>query len=426
MDNNRRAAYRVLYTMEKEDAYSNLELNKVIEKHNPDSPGFVRELVYGVTENKIYIDYILNQFITKGVRSTDSKVLTLLRMAVYQIEFMDSVPEYAAINESVNLAKKVARGRDKFVNGVLRNYLRKRESIEFPSKEKNIEEYFHVKYSVDPSIVKLWISQMGPSKTEKMLAWGNTRPSLMIRVNTLKISKESLKKILMEKGFQVFDSELSSRTLIIKGPDVLATEEYREGYFSVQDVTSTVTAELLEPEPGNLVLDMCSAPGGKALCLAEIMENRGRILAFDIYEHKLRLIENNAKRLGIKIISTDMRDSSVPFEEGEEFADRVLCDVPCTGLGMIRQKPEIKFKKIDDGGKEISNLQLKILENGASRLKKGGRLVYSTCTLNYNENHGVVKKFLEKNQDFVLITEKEFSPENQCNGFYAAVFTKKL
>ena len=425
MDNNRKTAYRVLLAMEEKGAYSNLELNSRIEKDQPDSPAFVREIVYGVTENRIYIDFTLDYFIKKGVKSADPKVLTLMRMAVYQVEFMDSVPEYAAINESVKLAKKFARGRDGFVNGVLRNYLRKRDQVKLPSREKDLAGYLSIKYSVHRSIAELWLQQMGEDRTERMLKWGNTRPELMIRVNYLKTTVEQLQNILENQGFQVTQSEICSRTLVVKGSGLLDIDLYRQGYFSVQDVTSTIAAEMLQPQPGDFVIDMCAAPGGKTACIAEIMENRGRIQAFDIYSHKVKLIDDNAKRLGITIIQAQERDSSIPFEDSEK-ADRVLCDVPCSGLGMIRQKPEIKFRAVENQGIELSNLQLTILENGAQRLKKGGRLVYSTCTLNYNENQKVIERFLRDHKDMKLVCEKVFSPEDACNGFFAAALEKNI
>lgn len=424
MDINRKAAYQTLLEIEKNSAYSNIELNKQIEELKPDSPGFVRELTYGVVENKIYIDYLLTKLIPKGLKGVKKQALTLLRMGIYQLEFMDSVPDYAAINETVNLAKKVARGRDGFINGVLRGYLKKRSDIKLPSKEENLEEYLSTKYSFDPWIVKLWISQFGDD-AESIIKASNETPELSVRVNLTKISTAELEDNLKSKGFDVRRGKLSERVLFVKGSNLLDTDEFKMGYFSVQDESSVVAGELLAPVKGDMVLDICAAPGGKTLCMAEIMENEGRINAYDIYEHKLKLIKNESGRLGLDIINIDAGDGTKLNEALVEVADKVLVDGPCSGLGVIRRKPEIKYKVLDDNGKGLAEKQLQILENASKYVKNGGYLLYSTCTINKYENEDVVNAFLNKNPNFEAIESKQLIPgKDETDGFYMCKLRK--
>ncbi|MDD4377387.1 MAG: 16S rRNA (cytosine(967)-C(5))-methyltransferase RsmB [Eubacteriales bacterium] len=427
MDLNRKTAYDTLLEIEKNEAYSNIELNKQIKLSSPDSPAFVRELVYGVTENRIQLDYILDFLIPRGIKKVKKQDLTLLRMGIYQLKWMNSVPEYAAVNETVKMAKKFCRGREGFINGVLRGYLKKKDEINLPNRDENIEKYLSVKYSFALWIVKLFIKDYGVCEAEKILAASNMSPKLTIRVNLLKNTREQMKLMLEEKGFSVEESLLSERILIVKGSGLLDTEFYKKGYFSVQDEASVLAAETLNPKPFEKVYDICAAPGGKTLAMAEIMEDKGEILAFDIFPHKLNLIDKAAKRLSLTCIKTFIGDGEVFKSELVSTADKVLVDAPCSGLGVIIKKPEIKYKEITDDCVGLSMKQLHILENASKYVKTGGQLVYSTCTINKIENNNVIEKFLEKNSNYSMTYMKQFLPNiDGTDGFFICKLKKEL
>ena len=426
MDINRKTAYNVLFEIEKNGAYSNIQLNKQISLLNPDSPAFVRELVYGVIENKIYIDYILSALVTKGLKGIKQQPLTLLRMGIYQLRFMDSVPEYAAINETVKMAKKLARGRDGFINGVLRGYLKRKNEDFLPDRSKDNVAYLSVKYSYVPWIVSLWIEQYGEVTAEALLSAGNNTPELSIRVNNLKVDAGELGERLAEKGFHVNKGKLSERVLFVRGAGLLKTEEFLEGMFSVQDESSVLAVETLMPKPGEKVIDMCAAPGGKTLAMAELMENKGIIRAFDVYEHKLELIDRESARLGISIIETGEQDGTEFSEKLVGWADKVLVDGPCSGLGVVRRKPEIKYKEIEDNGRELAEKQLAILNNAAEYVKNGGCLLYSTCTVNKIENDCVAEEFISSHPEFARVSQRQLmTGKDETDGFFISLFKKK-
>ena len=417
MDLNRKTAYEVLLDVEKNQAYSNLSLNNFIEKNQPDSPAFVRELVYGVLENKLLLDHILGQLVASGLKKVKKQDLTLLRMGIYQLRSMNSVPEYAAVNETVKMAKVLARGRDKFINGVLRGYLKKQEEITFPDKESNLVEYLSVVYSAEKWIVKLWLNAYGAEETEAILADSNKAPELTIRTNLLKTTRDKLRELLENEGFEVGETKESPRGLVVKGSGLLATRAYGEGMFSVQDEASMLASEALDVQPGDTVIDVCAAPGGKSFATAELMDGQGTVYSMDIYEHKLKLMEMQAKRTGVSNIQLICHDSTQPREEFAEKADRVLADVPCSGLGVIRRKPEIKYKGNEDLP-ELVERQERILAAAATYVKPGGTLVYSTCTINPAENQQQVKKFLDKRNDFKMKEERQLLPTMGIDGFY--------
>ena len=417
MDLNRKTAWEVLLDVEKNQAYSNLSLNNFIEKNQPDSPAFVRELVYGVLENKLLLDHILGQLVASGLKKVKKQDLTLLRMGIYQLRNMNSVPEYAAVNETVKMAKVLAKGRDKFINGVLRGYIKKQDELTFPDKEADLAEYLSVMYSCEKWIVKLWLDAYGPEDTEAILDASNRTPELTIRTNLLRTTRQQLREILEEQGFEVGETWESPRGLVVKGSGLLSTKDYEEGLFSVQDEASMLASEALGAVPGDMVIDVCAAPGGKSFATAELMDGRGTVYSMDIYEHKLKLMENQAKRTGITNIQLICHDSTQPRGEFAGKADRVLADVPCSGLGVIRRKPEIKYK----GNEELPELidrQEKILAAAATYVKPGGTLVYSTCTINPAENQLQTKKFLDSASDFKMVEERQFLPTMGIDGFY--------
>lgn len=426
MDCNRRTTYSVLFEIEKNQAYSNLELNRQIGLQNPDNPAFVRELVYGVLENRIYLDYLLAHLIPKGLSGIKKQVLTLLRMGLYQLIFMESVPPYAAIGETVKLAKKLAPGRDGFINGVLRGYQKKGADIKLPDSKEDLISYLSVRYSYAQWIVELLLSQYGMQKAEQILKAGNDRPKLSIRVNMTRTDRQSLAEQLTEEGFVIEEAALSERVLFASGSGLLETKAYEQGLFSVQDEASVLAAEAVNPLPGQTVLDICAAPGGKSLAMAEMMGNKGVVKAFDIYGHKLTLIEQQAQRLGLSNIITEESDGCVLREDLRDSADCVLVDGPCSGLGVIRRKPEIKYKELADEGRELSEKQLWILLTASCYVKEGGILVYSTCTVNRIENTEVVERFLKERSGFTLLFERQYLPDtDETDGFYICKMRKQ-
>jgi 16S rRNA (cytosine967-C5)-methyltransferase len=336
------------------------------------------------------------------------------------------VPEYAAVNESVYLARTFARGREGFVNGVLRQYLRDREYVGLPPREDDPVRYLSIRYSYDPWIVRLWIDEYGESMAEKLLAAGDDTPPLTIRVNTLKTDRASLRKRLIERGFNVYDGNMFKNALLVEGPDVVGGRFYDSGLYTIQDEGAMAPVMALDPKPGDTVVDVCAAPGGKTTAIAELMKNNGSIYAFDIYKRRLRLIEGQAKRLGIDIISAATWDSTHAKRELIERADRVICDVPCSGLGTVRHKPEIKYRKFDGELESLPVKQRDILAASSLYVKPGGVLVYCTCTLSKKENEHVTRDFLKKNRDFSKVEQKQLTTvADGTDGFYICKMVRK-
>ena len=412
----RHAAYKALIDIEKDNAYSNMALNHYLRDLEPREQALAREICYEVLKRKYLLDYYLRGFITKGFNKLETGLLTILRMGACEILFMDGVPDYASINEAVDLAKRYAKGRAPFVNGVLRNLARNRDSLKEPDD-------ISVRYSVNKWIADLLIKALGPEGAEEYLRYSLETPELCIRVNLLKNTREELRDSLEKEGFRVSLSTLSPRCLKVIGTGILETEAFRMGRFSVQDEASLYAADMAGAKEGMKVLDLCAAPGGKSCAIGEAMGNKGLIISQDIYEHKLRVIDSYAERIGIDIIETRQRDGSVPVPEYEGQFDLVICDVPCTGLGVLRRKPEIKYKESPDL-KGLNELQLKILMNGASYVREGGTLMYSTCTVTREENEELVSRFLGEMPGFVLDKDIRLGPETGTDGFYAARFRR--
>ena len=430
MDINRKTAYGVLLDMETNQSYSNLALNQYIEKNKPESPAFVRELVYGVTENRILLDFYLAAQIPSGLRKVKKQDMTLLRMGIYQLLFMDSVPSYAAVSETVAMARRLCRGREGFINGVLRSFQRRLEGENLPplpDRGTDPVEYLSVRYSSARWLVELWMNAYGTEKTEMLLQASNGRPLLSLRVNRKKIERDALMQQLRQDGFQVEEGSLSDRVILVtgKGTGILQHRLYKEGWFSVQDQASVLAADTLHPSAGNLVMDVCAAPGGKTMARAEDMEanagggSAGSIYAFDIYEHKLKMMAEQADRLGISIIKTRCQDARQICEEFKEKADCVLADVPCSGLGVIRRKPEIKLKETAElDFAELEERQKEILHAASSYVKPGGSLVYSTCTINPAENERQIEAFLAGHKDFAEKKRLQLLPGRETDGFF--------
>lgn len=425
MDNNRKTAYQTLLDVDAKKAYSNIALNHKIAVNKPGSPAFVRELVYGVLERKLTLDHYIDQLLKEGIGSLRTPGITILRMGIYQLGYMDKVPEYAAISESVDLAKKYCKGRAGLINGVLREYQNKKIYLTLPTRDEDEVKYLSVKYSYAPWIIELWLKYYSVSFVEKLLEAGNETAPLTIRANWLKIRKEDLKKVLRERGFEVEDGDICQNALHVKGSRILESDLYRYGLFTPQDESSMLVSEKIGVRQGDVVMDVCAAPGGKTTAIAERMNNTGKIIASDIYRRKLDIVDKEAKRLGITNIETRSWDATRVDSTMVKKADRVLVDAPCSGLGVIRRKPEIKYKELSNEMKLLPDKQIAILSASSSYVKPGGTLVYSTCTINPEENEKVVETFLKRNRDFEKVERTLLLPNvNGTDGFFICVMKR--
>ena len=400
MQNPRYVAFKALLKIEEEKAYSNLTLDSALKNADmmPVDKAFASSLFYGVLEKQITLDYIISRFSKIKPNKIDTKTYVILRMALYQIAFMDKVPSSAAVNEAVKLCKKERLYQSSgFVNALLRNAAKSDLLTVLPS-EKDQVKFLSVKYSCPEWLVKLWVKDYGKKVCEDILESLDGKPPVYIRVNTLTTNTAELTEKLVASGIEVKPVQGFANALEIKNFGSLGENvQYLQGMFYVQDLASQICCEILNAQSGDIVSDVCSAPGGKSFTAAVRMCGKGIVYSYDIYPHKIKLMEDTAERLGIDNIKVSLRDalSDIPLNE----SDKIICDVPCSGLGVLRRKPEIRYKE-DTGINSLPDIQLKILENTAKYLKSGGVLVYSTCTLNKEENSGVVNRFLSAHTDF--------------------------
>ncbi|MGB4438527.1 MAG: 16S rRNA (cytosine(967)-C(5))-methyltransferase RsmB, partial [Sedimentibacter sp.] len=404
MDTGYRASViETLKKVFKDKSYSNIVINNDIKNVDVRHQALFRKSVLGVIEHLIFIDWIINEMSKTKTKKMELDVLTILRLAVYQIFFLDNSYENIVVNESVQYIKDKGNLRtSKFINAVLRNIIRNKTELLSSMNSLPKDEYLSVKYSYPKEFVKKWKEQFGKDKIEDVLIANNAEAPLEARVNTLKISRDNLIKLFNEKGIIANKCKYSTKGFIISNPfEIDKTEEYKNGLFSIQSESSMLAGQILNPGENSLVIDLCAAPGGKSLNAAEIMNNTGKIISRDIYPGKLSLIEKEKKRLGIKNLTVELYDAAKLDESLIGKADYCIVDVPCTGLGIIRRKPEIKYNKTDED-RGIVEIQYKILENASKYLKNNGELVYSTCTTNKEENIDIVMKFIKNNKDFAL------------------------
>ncbi len=406
MKSSRELILEILLDIDQNKAYSNLSIQKHLDlEENFKDENFVRELVYGVIENQIYLDYIIRKNSKVRLKKIHPNVLNLLRMGIYQLLFMDKVPDRASIYETVELAKSYAnKGSVGYINGLLRNVSRDKEGA-LKISANNKLEYISIKTSHPLWLVENIANQYGEDFAMEFCQYNNTKPKLNIRVNSLKTNRESLKARLEDKGLLVSEGKYSNYTLIIENPSrITQLDEFKEGLFTIQDESSSLVAQVMDIEDNMTVIDLCSAPGGKTSHIGERLNNTGRILAFDIHSNKLDLIRSTAYRLGIKNIVLGENDGSVYNEKLDSLGDIVLLDVPCSGLGIMRRKPDIKLNKEETDIIKLNKIQKDILKNGARYVKSGGQLVYSTCTIDKRENIDIIKWFLSENKDFNLVS----------------------
>ncbi len=393
MKTARQVVLQMLVKMEKNNSYSNIMLDETLNKSqlSPQDKKFAAALFYGVTERILTLDLIIKKYSARPVDKLSDEVRQILRMGIYQLLYMDSVPESAAVNESVILAQANKNPAIKgFVNAVLRSFIRDGKVL---PKGNNEIENLSIKYSCPQWLIQKWFSDYGEESALSMLRTSLGRAPITIRVNTQKIDTDTLiEELAKEDIIAEKVSQIDNCLEINNAVSIENSNAYKNGYFHVQDIASQLCCIALDAKEGETVLDLCSAPGGKAFTIAELMNNNGQLLAFDLHEKRAQLIWDGAKRLGLDIIKAGTNNAK-EFNEKLPLADKILCDVPCSGLGVIRRKPEIKYKNFSDFD-NLPDIQYQILETSFKYLKVGGELVYSTCTLNKFENDNVIDKFI--------------------------------
>lgn len=459
IDKTRELALKILYKIDKEQAYSNIVLNDEINKNRKQlqekDVGLISEIVYGVITWKLTLDEIIKKHSKIRLKKLSTWILNILRMGVYQIIFLDKIPKSAAVNESVNLAKRYGHtASSNFVNAILRK-IEKKDYEEFFEIEDYIEKISKTT-SMPQWIIEELLKNNKKEKVEEICKNSNLKPEITIRINTLKINKENFIKELQKRNIEYLEinqSKIKKFTLDNSKSDNYEIEKndiknlkiqnkikeneenflilkkyknienldlFKQGYFTIQDISAGLTAKILDPKPGQKILDACSAPGGKTTYIAELMNNQGKIEAWDVHEHRTKLVKENSERLGINIINTKIKDATIYDEKLNEKFDKILLDVPCLGLGVIKRKPDIKWQRQKEDIEKISQIQNKILENCSKYLKPNGELVYSTCSILKQENDDVIKMFLLKNPQFVNNKKETINLQTtkEQDGFY--------
>lgn len=436
--NSRHIARMIIQRVLSEGAYSNIVLSNELNDSDlsDQDKSLVTEIVYGTLRRKKTLDVIIANFV-RDMSVMDEEIVNILRVALYQMHFLDKVPGYAAVNEAVEEAKTISLDGSKLVNGILRSYLKNEKEITV--KGNRIDELSY-KYSLQPWMIRLFIKQYGEEKTLQMMSGLNATPKVTVRINGLKGEYDDIYEKLEEAGYDIEEGYVCPEAISIKGGKGIEVNPlFVEGLITVQDESAMVVAPLLDLEEEETVLDLCAAPGGKTTHIAELLENSGEVLAFDLHENKLSLIEQNVDRLGIKNVKTEEMDACKLNTKLISHADKILIDVPCSGLGIIRKKPEIKWNKTRQQLKDLVPIQREIMENAWKYLKPGGTLVYSTCTLNKEENEDNIKWFLSNNSDAkeqkIFLGNKDnfiynqngsltILPNEYMDGFYVAKIKK--
>lgn len=438
--NCRKLAVKILGRVLNEGAYSNIILSKELNEVelNDKDKALLTEIVYGVLRRKKTLDIIISNFV-KDIKLMNKDILNILRVAIYQMNFLDKIPSYAACNEAVEEAKEISENDSKLVNGILRNFTKNPDDIEVTGNK--IDEYAY-KFSFEPWMIRLLIKQYGENVSKKIMSGLNTIPQVSVRVNELKSDYDSVFEELEANEYNIEEGVVCPEAICIKGGKSIESNPlFKEGKITVQDESAMIVAPLLELEEGMKVIDLCSAPGGKTTHIAEILQNTGKVLAFDIHESKLGLIKENCERLGITNVEVSTNDAAKLNEELIESCDRVLIDVPCSGIGIIRKKPEIKWNKTRNDLREIVPIQRAIMENAWKYLKSGGIMIYSTCTLNKEENDENIEWFVNNhkdcnvkrifigNQDNLVYNNRNGSmtimPNENMDGFFIAKLEKR-
>jgi 16S rRNA (cytosine967-C5)-methyltransferase len=421
----RSAAIRILSRFERSDAYVEKLLDYEFRVGNLSQldKGLLNEIVHGVIRWRAKLDWVLIGFYHGDFLKCLNIVKNAMRVALYQIMFLDRIPIPAAINESVEIVKRIQGDRTAgIVNGVLRNIARNLENIRYPERTDDVVYYFSIIYSHPRWMVKRWVERFGEEKAEKLLFVNNRRPYNTIRVNTLKSSADEVIGVLQDNNMHFFQSNYLSTSIVVKSykPEIPSLDIFKDGKITIQDTSATLATKLASPAEGMTVLDVCAAPGGKSFCLAEQIKNEGKVIAIDKYPSKLRFIEEGAERLGLTAIETMTADAT--DLQIDTQPDLIFADVPCSGLGTISKKPDIKWKREVEDIKMLVDLQRKILENAAKNIKPGGIIIYSTCTIEPEENTENIKWFLENHPEFTLDPAEKYLPPEVCKDGFMQIF----
>lgn len=428
VDFAREIALKISYEIEEKGAYSNIVLDEYLnnyrEKLTLKDISLISELVYGVVTWKLTIDTILQKYSKTKLNKIAKWVLSILRIGIYQIVFLDKIPKSAAVNESVNLCKKYGFKSANFVNAILRK-VEKNDYEELKNEENTVERISKI-YSMPTWLVEKFLKEYDLKTVEEICQYSNEKPMLTIRVNSLKTNQQEMIQKLEERKISYQEGEVEGFIHLKNIKNVANLDLFKQGYFTIQDEGAGRIALILDPKPGENILDACSAPGGKTTQLAQLMKNQGEILAWDLYEHRIKLVEENAKRLEITNIKTKTQDALKIQEEFIEKFDKILLDVPCLGFGVIKRKPDIKWQRKQEDLSEITSIQLAILEICSKYLKVGGELVYSTCSILKEENEEIIEKWLaktyveqsRKGERFTNIYQELWLPTKTSDGFY--------
>lgn len=398
--NVRECALKMLLDYEENEKYINLSLNsRSLGTLSRDERAQLTSLLYTTVEHKITYDYLIGVFAARSVDKLSSHTKNILRLGLCQILHIDSIPDFAAVNESVRLTKN--KGERALVNAVLRRASDEKDKLPFPDKSRNAARYYSIVYSLPIATVRHFISLLGEDEAVKLFISFNEKGGTTLTVNTVRTTPDELIKMLEKEGIVATRARFSPISVKICGSfDPRRSQAFSDGFMHVQDEASAISALTLSPMAGDTVIDVCSAPGGKSMTMAALSMDGAKIYSYDLHESKLSLIEDSAKRLGFSSVAVAQRDATEPDPKLFGKADKVLCDVPCSGLGVVSKKPDLRYKDIAIASGELPPLQYKILEASANYLKSGGTLVYSTCTLNKAENEDVVGAFLSSNPEF--------------------------
>ena len=422
--NIRELILKILIRVEKENAYLNIVTQKYLNKYNIKNnkdKALIQEICYGVTRFRKKIDWIIDQFLDKKNKKLPLILRNILRIGVYQILYLDRIPDYAICNESVKMTKNSQYSeKAKLVNALLRNIIRRMDSIEYPEISKDPVKYISVFYSFPEWFIKRWIERFGLDLCIELCKASNMIPSLTLRINTLKVDMLEFKKNLSELRIDYKEGNiLSDEAVIVRNFfNIVDSKIFSDGLFSIQDESSMLSSRLLNPLPGELIIDMCSGPGGKTTHMAQLMDNYGEIVAFEKNKKRLEMVKGECSRMGIDIVRPILQDATQPCRSFFEKADKILADVPCSGTGVIRKKPDLKWKKMSElEFNQLNLLQGSILNTASYYLKPGGELLYSTCSLEKEENDDIVSKFLKKRSEFQVEDTDYFVRENNIFKF---------
>lgn len=412
----RGSAVKILNRVDRTDAY--LDKLLISELHNQQlnelDKNLLYEIVHGVLRWQLKLDWVINGFFHGNFSKSEVSVKNVLRTALYQIMYLNKIPHHASVNEAVELMKKL-RGEKaaNLVNAVLRNIIRNLNEIHYPKVEEDKIQYLSVMYSHPWWIVKRWLDRFGFQETEKLLIANNNIPQLSLRVNPLKMSFDKFCEFLNSKNIPYSKSEyLPTFIKTSSFADILDSEIFKQGYITVQDESAGIACQLLSPNPGETIIDLCSAPGGKTTYLAELMQNQGKIISVEKFLHRTNLVKSAAERLHLNIIETFTTDAT---EFVHEPADKILVDVPCSGLGVITKKPDIKLKREMSDIDKLTQIQFNILSNSAKLVKSGGVIVYCTCTTEPEENYLLIQKFLKEHSNFEIENANNYCDKRIVN-----------